>query len=88
MGCCPVVHVEPIQVPACASCATPVWSARRYPPQQLQPWLEALERLLGDRELFMRTADACREAATQFVEQGRAAELDALMEWLRGLGHE
>ena len=52
-------------------------------PQNLEPWKEAVARLLSSREIYEAEADRSRQAALRFVGGLRA---DQFEEMLRGLG--
>jgi glycosyltransferase involved in cell wall biosynthesis len=52
------------------------------PPQKIEPWADAFDALLGDRELYKQVSASSRQAALRFVnglDAGRMAEyLEAL----------
>lgn len=52
------------------------------PEQEIEPWAQALEELMGDADLYRRESDAAREAALRFVLQVRP---EAIEEYLAGL---
>ena len=84
LGQCTVVPVRPIEVPLDAASATPTWSARVYPPQEVSGWVLALDRLLSDAQLYAEVGQAGRQEALQFVGQGDG-ERASWLGWLATL---
>ena len=48
-------------------------------PQQVEPWMAALEALLGDRAAYEAESRVSREAALRFVSGLRAGRLEELL---------
>lgn len=63
--------------------ATPSWQSRVLPQEQdLRPWVQALQQLLGDKGLYEGCSRAGREAALRLVQhQGQL--LGQMVDWLR-----
>ncbi|HEV8040734.1 MAG TPA: glycosyltransferase family 4 protein [Bryobacteraceae bacterium] len=49
------------------------------PEQDLEPWTEALNSLLGDRNLYAAESERCRTAALNFVARLDASDLEKLL---------
>ena len=50
----------------------PCWAARRYPPQDVGPWVVAVQNLKAmGREGYLELSRRGRQAALAFVEGGR-----------------
>jgi len=49
------------------------------PPQDIAPWLEALDRLCGSREHYLEIAAASREAALNYVSKLSTSSLEAIL---------
>jgi surfactin synthase thioesterase subunit/glycosyltransferase involved in cell wall biosynthesis len=54
------------------------------PPQDIEPWVEALRILLGDRATYEQEARRARERAVHFVSSLRASDFEAMLTSLGG----
>jgi glycosyltransferase involved in cell wall biosynthesis len=83
---CPaaVVPVQPMQLPEVPgpSGPAPSWQARVLPEdQELAGWVQALQRLLGRRDVYEGCSSAGRDAALRVV-QHQGLLLEQMVVWL------